>query len=443
MQILHKRPCPSIVLHRHFNSDSSSNSMADTKSEIQMAERTAENASDEILSANEGVVTGFTASSSTLPKGYYVSSYFLGTMFATGLGLYAGVAGYGLPAPVLGIINQDIGPSPDIIWVALAYSLVMSVGFTLFGSLSDIFGRRWCCVGGACFGLLGAIIGATAKGVNQLIVASAFIGLAGSTQLSQHITIGELVPMQYRFAANAVLFIFCIPASGLAPAISNTIILKTAVGWRGIYYILIAANGASLICWILFYHPPTFHMKHRNASKRLFIKNLDYGGIFLYTAGLLLLLLGLSWGGSIHPWKSAAVIAPIVIGILSLIALGFYEVYVPQDEPLIPVHLFKNGPWVASVTLLGLGAGVYYAFALVWPSMVAVEYSNGDPIYGGLVSSLHGCAIIAGQLVGGVLAKPMGHVKITCIVTYLCGGILLACEFFHVGLLSRDWTSTC
>lgn len=170
-------------------------------------------------------------------------------------------------------------------------------------------------------------------------------------------------------------------------------------------------------------------MKHRNASKRLFIKNLDYGGIFLYTAGLLLLLLGLSWGGNVHPWKSASVIAPIVIGVLCLIALGFYEIYVPLEEPLVPAHLFTNGPWVASITLLGLGAGVYYALALVWPSMVAVEYNNGDVIYGGLVSSLHGSAIIAGQLVGGTLAKPLGHVRLTCVVTYLFGGIMLACEF--------------
>lgn len=191
--------------------------MAEIKSEVHLAEHPAENGSDKIHAASDEVVTGFTASQSTLPKGYYRSSYFLGSLFAVGIGLYAGVAGYGLLAPVLGIVNQDIGPDANIIWVALAYSLVLSVGFTLFGSLSDIFGRRWCCIGGACFGLLGAIIGATAHSVHQLIVASSFIGLAASTQISRHITFAELVPMQYRFAANSLLFVFCIPASGLPP----------------------------------------------------------------------------------------------------------------------------------------------------------------------------------------------------------------------------------
>jgi MFS family permease len=160
-------------------------------------------------------VIGFTASTDSLPKGYYTSTTFLGSMLATGLGLNAGVAGYGLPAPVLGIINEDIGPDPDLIWVALGYSLTLAVGLTLFGRLSDIFGRRWCCIGGAILVLVGCIIGATAQSIHQLIGASAIIGLGGAAQLSFHFIIGELVPMKFRFVAIAGLFVFCIPASGL------------------------------------------------------------------------------------------------------------------------------------------------------------------------------------------------------------------------------------
>jgi hypothetical protein len=206
-------------------------------------------------------------------------------------------------------------------------------------------------------------------------------------------------------------------------------IVNTSVGWRGFYYLLIAVNGGSLICYVLFYHPPNFRMKHRDASRIQLIKHLDFGGIVLYTGGLLLLLLGLSWGGTVYPWKSEHVIATIVIGaLISLVGFGLYESYVPLKEPLVPMHLFMNVPWVASIVLLGLGAGVYYALALVWPSLVAVEYANGDAIYGGLLSSLHGCAIISGQITGGLLAKPLGRVKLQATVTYAIGGIILACK---------------
>lgn len=44
------------------------------------------------------------------PPGYFRSRFFVGTMAAIGLGLMAGVAGFGYAAPILGIINADIGP---------------------------------------------------------------------------------------------------------------------------------------------------------------------------------------------------------------------------------------------------------------------------------------------------------------------------------------------
>jgi hypothetical protein len=29
------------------------------------------------------------------------------------------------------------------------------------------------------------------------------------------------------------------------------------------------------------------------------------------------------------------------------------------------MHLFRNGPWVMSTIVLGVGAGMYYAFAII------------------------------------------------------------------------------
>ena len=58
---------------------------------------------------NDGVV-GFEADESSLPPGYFRSPFFLGSMTAIGLGLMAGVAGFGYAAPILTVINNDIGP---------------------------------------------------------------------------------------------------------------------------------------------------------------------------------------------------------------------------------------------------------------------------------------------------------------------------------------------
>lgn len=52
----------------------------------------------------------FEVDENALPPGYFKSPFFIGTMTGIGLGLMAGVAGFGYAAPVLGLINSEIGP---------------------------------------------------------------------------------------------------------------------------------------------------------------------------------------------------------------------------------------------------------------------------------------------------------------------------------------------
>lgn len=86
------------------------------------------------------------------------------------------------------------------------------------------------------------------------------------------------------------------------------------------------------------------------------VKDFDYIGTFLFLAGFIPFLLGLSWGGGVYPWKSAAVISTMVIGGVLMIVFACYESFVDLKEPLLPIHLFRNFAWVVACVLLGLGA---------------------------------------------------------------------------------------
>ena len=79
----------------------------------------------------------------TMGPAYWRSPRFLGSMAAISLGFCGGTGGYALIAPVLGDINNDLGPSDNIAWVSIVYILSEAVFFLLVGRLSDIFGRRW------------------------------------------------------------------------------------------------------------------------------------------------------------------------------------------------------------------------------------------------------------------------------------------------------------
>ena len=71
---------------------------------------------------------GFAADVENMPKGYYLSPFFLGTCCAVGFGAWAGNAGFAYAAPILSTINADIGPDPNIQWVALVHPVGLSVG---------------------------------------------------------------------------------------------------------------------------------------------------------------------------------------------------------------------------------------------------------------------------------------------------------------------------
>lgn len=138
--------------------------------------------------------------------------------------------------------------------------------------------------------------------------------------------------------------------------------------------------------------------------------------------------MGISWGGSYYPWKSAHVIATIIIGFFSLVAFVLYEALVPLKEPLVPMYLFRNIPWVATMLVVALGASVYYAFAIVWPTMVFSLYTS-DLTHGGYLCCVTGCGTNAGQIIGGTLCRRLGKQKIQMVVTAICMGTFLGGKF--------------
>ena len=257
-----------------------------------------------------------------LPPGYYTSLNFIGTVAAFSLANMSNYAGYVMTFNLLGIINEDLGPSDTYVWVATGYTLAAVVGALLWGRLSDVFGRRWFFVGGNACAFLGSILGAVAQNIVTLVFGQVFIGLALASQLSFSIGLAELIPNKWRGYNNALLFFMAVPFSTFGPIIARNFEAYTTQTWRWSYYINLIISGLAIILAVVFYHPPIFEQLHTRASKRQVLKDMDYLGILLFVGGLILFLLGLSWGGQVYPWKSAHTLATLLIGVALLV--GFF-----------------------------------------------------------------------------------------------------------------------
>jgi MFS family permease len=59
------------------------------------------------------------------------------------MGLTAATGQFGYAAPILSVINEDLGPSSNYIWISLIYNVCLSVFLPIVGRLSDMFGRRY------------------------------------------------------------------------------------------------------------------------------------------------------------------------------------------------------------------------------------------------------------------------------------------------------------
>ncbi|KIH94343.1 siderophore iron transporter [Sporothrix brasiliensis 5110] len=355
-----------------------------------------------------------------MPKGYYYSPAFLGTMVAICCASICAYLGWVLPANTLSLINADLGNSPDINWVATVWTLGSCIGFLLIGRLSDIFGRKWMVMGTTVLSLVGCIVGAVAKNVNTLIGANLLNGLSAAGQLSFGITLGELVPNKHRGVVVTICFLSSLPFAVFGPIIARSFINNTAAGWRWSYYIGIILNGITAILFFFLYHPPSYTQLHVAGKTRWqAVKEIDYVGIFLFVGGCVLFLIGLSWGGTIYPWASVQTLCTLLIGFATIVAFVIWEAYFCKVQPLMPPRLFKNKGFVGIVIVATIGAMIYYSMTVLWPTIVGTLYTT-DSLQIGWQSSVVGGGILLGQVLGGLALGYVPRVKTQAVIASIC-----------------------
>lgn len=201
-----------------------------------------------------------------------------------------------MPAAILAYINADLGPDPRYPWITVCWNLGAAIIVTVGGRLADIFGRRWFLLTGAISAAIGALVGATGQSIPQMIAAGVLFGFGGGFQEMCFACAQELVPNRYRFATLGVM-IFANHVSSFGPLIGYAFVKYTGIGWRACYWFCFAMEGATAVMLWVFYRPPTFETKHEDDGKGKWelVKELDHVGLWLFTAGCLLLLLGLNW----------------------------------------------------------------------------------------------------------------------------------------------------
>ena len=267
--------------------------------------------------------------------------------------------------------------------------LTATVTIPIYGKLSDLFGRKIIFVICMSIFLLGSALCGMAQSMDQLILFRAFQGLgAGGIMPVAMIAFADLLAPKERAKWQGVMMGIFTFASILGPVIGGWI--TDHASWRWVFYVNVPIGTLALLALLVLM--PT--LRHSQGKPRI-----DFMGATLLIAGVVPLLLGFSWAGSLYPWLSWQILGLLGGSTLLLIVLGFYEVSLGRrgGEPIIDPGLFKNRVFNISalnmmIMFMGLVGSMsflpLYAQAVLHVSATASGFLLAPMMLGMVVSSV-------------------------------------------------------
>ncbi|KAJ4017483.1 hypothetical protein NW752_001389 [Fusarium irregulare] len=263
------------------------------------------------------------------------------------IGLAAILFVFQIDATALGIAlpsiaNELNGSSLESFWANLSYTLCGLVMQPVWASISDAFGRKPPLYG--CIGLffVGSIVFAVAQNLKTIIVGRVLQGFGGGgIDVLVQVILTDMTTLEERATYLGLMGIPNAVGNILGPSVGALFSTYATWRWIGWVNLPILGFGAPLVF---------FFLKLRNikvdASN---IERLDWIGIGLVVSGITIVVLPLSWAGSLFPWSSWQTLVPMLLGVAVLALFVWYES--KPAMPIMPHRLFHSK--TANMTLIG------------------------------------------------------------------------------------------
>src|SRR6195952_2648790 len=306
-------------------------------------------------------------------------------------------------ATALPTIGRQFHDVTSLSWVITAYLLASTAVAPVFGTLSDIYGRRAMIITALSLFIVGSVLCAMAPNMTTLIVARGLQGLGGGGILPiVQVVISDIVTPRERGQYQAY-FSGVWTAAGIGGPILGGVFAEH-LHWSMIFWINVPLGIAALALLVpKMGKIPVFHRKRK----------VDWLGGVLLMASAVVFMLVLTWGGNRYLWLSPTITA--MLGAALILALGFVWHARRADEPFLPLPLMGG-----RVVPYGIGAGSCALGAMVGLTVHMPLYY--EVVYH-LTSSEAGFALIrlaavstGGAALAGKAMARMKHYKRVAII---------------------------
>jgi EmrB/QacA subfamily drug resistance transporter len=252
-------------------------------------------------------------------------------------------------------IEEDLGFSQENLqWVISAYALVFGGFLLLGGRLADILGRRQVFMAGLVIFSVGSLLCGFAWSDESLIAARALQGLGAAAITPSALSILTTTFAEGRERNIALGAWGAVGGFGAAAGVLLGGILTDLLSWEWIFFVNVPVGIAGLVL------APILLSESKDAHGQ----SHDLAGAILVTAGLSLLVLGITqgygWG-----WSSGRTIGAFVASAVLLLAFVVWELR--QRDPLVPLSIFVRLRTLtaANIVMFILGTAMFSMFLML------------------------------------------------------------------------------
>jgi MFS family permease len=330
----------------------------------------------------------------------------------------------------IGINPLQPGNTTILLWMIMGFIVVTAVLVVSFGRLGDMFGRvRMFNMGFAIFSVFSILLSVTwlhgeAAGW-YLIGMRIFQGVGGAMLMANSAAIlTDAFPLNQRGMALGLNQVAAIAGSFIGLVIGG---LLGPVDWRLVFLVSVPF-GVLGTAWSI--------LKLRERGEKRPAK-LDWWGNLTFAAGLIAVLVGITYG--IQPygrhvmgWTSPLVLSLIGGGLVVLAIFCYIETRVA--EPMFHLSLFRIRPFTAgnlAALLSGLGRGGLMFILIIWLQGIYLPihgYSfENTPLWAGIAMLPLTVGFLTAGPVSGYLSDRFGARP------FATGGMVIAAVSF--GLL--------
>lgn len=342
------------------------------------------------------------------------------------LGMFVSILATSVVSSSLPRIISDLeGSQSAFTWVVTATLLTTTISTPIWGKLADLVDRKLLIQLALAISVISSALAGLSHGVGMLIGMRALqgIGAGGLTALGTVLIADIISPRErgkYMGLMGAVMGLGMVGGPLLGGVITD------GPGWRWNFFVGLPVAMAAIVVLQRTLHLPK---RVKRAVK------IDYLGATLLSIGIALLLLWITFADNSFAWASWQTAAMVGGAILALGLAIWTETR--ADEPIIPLHLFKNRTLVMAV-IASISVGVALFGTSVFLSQYMQLARDKTPTQSGLLTIPMIVGLLVSSTVSGQIISRTGRYK----GFMIAGAILLTGGMALMGTIEYDTSFT-